>query len=291
VRIIKGSTETIETYPPTLAQASGTPTARIGTPAVAIPDAGSNATVDSVSTTVDADAYEGATQLTVTSATWVKGRKYLATSSTGEVLPIVSDTDGASDTLNLQEPLPAPLLTGSTIKGYRISIALTAEQTASIGRCVVEWTATLNGVSEKWPDQFYVVERDAGYALDAATLSRFSAYARRMKPETDNDLSETIAGAWIRYLAPALLAKTIRPELFVSRQEMIPAHIAACEHYCAQNATSEEQETKDEKRREYGEALTLLLNSETLWINPDSEALTPPDPAAPRDWITVFVTR
>lgn len=275
-RIIKASTETLYTYPPILAQASGTPTARIGTASTPMPDAGSNCTVDTLSTDVAADAYEGSTQLTVTSATWVKGRKYIATSSTGEVFPIVSDTDGASDTLNLQEPIPSALLTGSTIKGYRISITLTADQTSDIGKAAVEWAATLNSVSEKWTDTFYVVERDGGYSLDAEKLSRYSAFCRRVRPDSDNDMSETIDAAWVRYIRPSLLAKGVRPELFISRDELESVHIAACEHHVAQQATDVAQDVREEKRRNFSEAMSLVLQSDSLWVIDDTEVIAEP---------------
>ncbi len=291
-RVLRGSTATLETYPPVLAQATGTPTARIGTASVPLPDAGSNATVDSVSTEVSGDAYAGRVEVAVDSATWVRGRQYIAESTTGDLFPIMASTDGAADTLYLKEPLPTALLTDSTIKGYRISIALTALQTADIGdQCVVEWTATLNGVTMTWSETFEVVARDGAYTLNAVTLSQSSPFCRRMGGDTDPDFSEMIDAAWRRYVKPALLAKGIRPGLFISRDELEPAHIAACEHFAAQNAIDMPADVREEKRREWAQALDLVLSSTTLWIDTAAQDLTPPDPEAPREWAMTTVWR
>lgn len=291
-KVIKGSTETIETYPPILAQATGTPTARIGTPSVSIPTTGSTATVDSLSTDVSGDALAGRTEISVTSATWVRGRKYIATSTTGQVFPIISAQSGASTTLYLQEPLPTALLTGSTIVGYRLSIALTTAQTANIGdQCVVEWTAIIGGVSHVWMDDFAIVYRVGEYTLDHIALTRSSPFCKRLQQDSDADFSEMIDAAWRRYVQPALLAKGIRPELFVSRTVLEPAHIAACEHLAAQSAIDGDAQMREEKRREWSQALDLVLNSETLWIDHTDQSLTPPNPEAARSWTATQVFR
>jgi hypothetical protein len=289
--VLKDSTETIETYPPILAQAMGSPTARIGTPAAGIPDAGSSATADSVSTALTADASEGATSVTVTSATFVRGRRYLLTATTGEVIPATCAKSVTGTTLFLAEPLPMPLLTGSTVLGWRISIALTSAQTASIGRCVAQWTATLGGVSETWADDFEVVERDGGYHLTADILQSSSPYCVRLRPDSDVDFSETIDAGWRLFMRPALLAKGLRPSQFVSREELDAAHVAACELYLAKQYDSDAQR-REEKRRDFSEVLTLVLNSETLWVTEaENDGLTPPDPDAPRPWTFTQVTR
>lgn len=292
-RVLKDSTATIWTYPPVLAQASGTPTARIGTSAVAIPDAGSNATVDSLSTDVSGDANAGRTEVSVASATWIADRKYIATPTTGGTFPILCAVGGASDTLYLKEPLPTALLTGSTIKGYRISIALTAEQTAQIGTGVVEWTATLDGVSYTWADKFEVVERATGttYTLDSVGLSQMSPFCRRLASDHDNDFSEMIESAWRRHIQPALLAKGIKPHLFVSRSELESAHVAACELFAAQSRINFDAAEVEDKRREMSAALEMVLNSTTLWVDSEAEALTPSPVPEQRTWMTTKVTR
>lgn len=290
-RILKDSTSPLWTYPPVLAQATSA-TARIRTPAFDLPDVGSSATVDSTAADVTADALEGAIELAVDSTAWMRGRRYIATSTTGDKFPILAATDGTSDTLDLQEPIPSALLTNSTIEGYRISIALTADQTAELGTaCLVEWTAVIGGQTYTWTDDFAIVARDAAYTLDAITLVQSSPFARRLKPDADRDFSETIDAAWRRYVQPALLAKGIRPHLFISRAELEPAHIAAVEHFLAQDGDSVPQDVRDEKRREYQEALTLALNSESLWIEDEAQNLPPPAPDGPRPWTVTLVTR
>ncbi len=293
-RVLKDSTATLVTYPKTLAQATGTPTARIGTAASAMPavGAGSNCTVDTLSTDVAGDALAGDTEIVVTEATWVRGRQYVATSTTGDVFVIESASDGESDTLYLTEPLPTALLTGSTIEGFRISIALTAPQTASIASAaVVEWTATLDGVSEVWADNFEIVPRVGGYTLDTVSLMKSSPFCKRLQVDADNDFTEMIDAAWRRFVEPALLAKGIKPHLFVSRTELEPAHIAACEHFAAQGQIDGATETREEKRREWAAALDLVLSSTSLWIDDSAQQLAPPDPGAARPWTWSRVER
>ncbi len=290
MNVLKDSTETIETYPPVLAQATGTPTVRVGTPAVGLPDDYVSATVDSVSTALTADADEGDTSLTVTSATFVKGRRYLLTATTGEVIPVTCSKSATGTTLLLADPLPLPMLTNSTVLGWRLSVALLAEQTASIGSCVAEWRAVLGGVTEAWADSFRVVERDGTYHLTGDLLVSSSPYATRLRPDADGDFSELIDAAWRRYLLPALLAKGLRQEQFVSRAELDAAHIAACEYFLSQQY-EEDATRREERKREYNESLTLVLASETLWVTPSSETLSPPDPSAPRPWMVCEVSR
>lgn len=287
-RVLKDSTETIWTYPPILAVASGTPTARIGTQAEGLPTSGSNATVDSVSTTLSADADAGDTRLTVASATWVKGRKYLITATTGEIVPVESLTSGTGTTLDIAEPLPVACASGSTVKGYRISIALTATQTASIGRSVVEWTASLDGVSKTWADYFEVVEFDAGYTLDAATLLASSPYCALKRPDSDADFREMIDAAYRRHIEVALMAKGLSPARLVSRRLLESVHIAACELFLAQQF-EDDQTIRDEKRRDFADQLSLVLNSRDLWVSED-QTLNPPD-EGPRLFNTTMVLR
>jgi hypothetical protein len=292
--VIEDSTETIGTYPPILAQASGTPTVRIGTPASGLDysAAATNATVDSVSTTTNAAASEGSDSVALAGAVaLVKGRRYLFTDATsGEVIPAIAQKGGSLSTFYAAEPFPRALASGSSLKGYFLSVALTADQTASSGPAIAEWTATLNGVSETWRESFRIVKSDGLYTLTSATLTDSSPYAKRMRGDTDEDYSEAIDAAWRRYVLPAIYAKGLRPERIASRELLEPVHIAAVEHFLAQQS-EEDGDKRAEKRTEYGEALTLVLNSHELWVNPESEDVATPDPTAPREWTTVMVTR
>lgn len=290
-RVLRGSTATLETYPPVFAQASAA-TARVRTPTFELPDDGVAAAVDSLSTTIDADADAGEVSLTVASATWVRGRRYVATSTIDERVVLLAGTSGADTTLSLQEPLPTQLQATSTIKGMRISLALTAPQTAELSEaCVVEWTATLDGVEHTWSDDFAIVERNQTYLLDSVKLTQSSPFCRRMQSDADADFSEMIEAAWSRYVELPLLAKGIKPDLIISRSELVPVHIAACEHFAAQSSLDIEQATRDEKKEELNSALSMVLNSTSLWIDDTSQALTPPEPTKVRLYNTTIVSR
>jgi hypothetical protein len=290
--VIEDSTETLETYPPILVQATGTPTARIGSPATGFNPtaAGTACTVDSLSTSVDADAQEGATQLVVSEATWVRGRRYLITTTTGEVFPVVSQTSGLSDTLDVEEPLPRSVLTGATITGWRISVALSSTQTSTRGTGVVEWTATLNGVSRVWEDTWEIVHSDGAYTLTADLLTRQSPYAARMRADSDVDYSEAIDAAWNRFVLPSLMAKQVRPHLISSRKVLEPAHIAAVEYLLAMTQDNDSQ-MRAEKKESFNESMSLILASRDLWVNPDNGDVTTPNPDTARPWSTTEVWR
>ena len=110
-----------------------------------------------------------------------------------------------------------------------------------------------------------------------------------MRGDSDEDFGETIDAAWRRFVLPSLLAKGIRSELFVSRTELEPVHIAACEHFLT--LTSPDQALREELRRAYSVALDLALSSTTLWIDDADQNLQMPDPNAPRAWSHQVVTR
>lgn len=278
-RIIKDSTETLSSYPPILAQATGTPTVRIGTPAVSMPDAGSNATVDSFSTTLSAGADAGDTEMTIASATTVRGRGYLVTPANGEVFAVTAAKSATGTTMYLEEPLPVAVPVNATVSGWRISIALTADQTAELGAAIAEWTAVLGGVTEVWAAPFRIVERAGDYTLNGDTLTRSSPYARHRKLDNDSNYSEAIDAAWRLFIRPALLGQKIRPEMILSQQELEPAHIAAVEHYLAQ-ALEDDATKREEMKRALADALATLWQSRELWVTDETEVIAAPDPAA-----------
>lgn len=287
-RVLKGSTETIFTYPPTLAQASGTPTARVGTPSSGLPapGAGTNCTVDTLSSSLTVNAAEGSTRLTVASAAWVKGRKYLLTATTGEIIVVESLTSGTTTTLDIKEPLPRDVASTSTIVGWRISVALTADQTSSIGRAVVEWTATINSVGEAWADSFEVVHIDGGYSLTADRLTILSPYCKRMRPDSDEDFREVIEAAWARHVEVPLLAKGLSPSRVVSRDVLEALHVTACELFLAEQF---DPALVEQRRGAFADALTLVLNSKDLWVS-TSDSLSSPD-NSPQPWSFCVVSR
>lgn len=290
-RVLRNSTATLVTYPPVHAQASAA-TARIRTPTFDLPDDGAAATVDSLSTTTSAAADEGETSISVASATWARGRRYALTTG-DQRFPILSASDGAETTLVLREPLPMPVASGAAIKGMQVSIALTEAQTAELSdHCLVEWTATIDGEEHVWVDDFAIVERSQSYTLDSIRLSQDSPFCQRMRGDSDADFSEMIDAAWRRYVELPLLAKGIKPHLILSRRELEPVHVAACEHFAAQASLDIDQATRDEKKEELNAALAMVLSSETLWIDTNAQVLTPPpSPSAPRPWNTTVVTR
>jgi hypothetical protein len=309
---IKGQTgQVLVSYPPIVphsAASLSSPLAWIGTPgsALDLTAAGTAATRESDGDGTTSAHEMGDALITVTSAIRTPGFKagyrYVIDNLAGnepiEVMCSLS-IDGSGDPgtgfLGITEPLNAALAASSPVFSHALKITLSADQVASIGRGVVQWRVTYAANEDEsrvltWADSFQVVERASGYTLSAPTLMSFSPYAKNHKPEGDVDYTETIDAAWRRYMEPALLAKGIRPELFVSRTECEAAHIAACEHYLAQQFENE-GDVREEKRREFTEALNLLLNSETLWVGDEAETLTPPEASAPRAYNTTMQVR
>ena len=269
--IQKGSTDALLSYPlvrpvqgHTLGQCTAA-TAKVTTPAVGSP-ASQSATRDTVSTATTADASEGATSLTVTSAAWVRGRRYLLDLTTGEQLIIKAALTATSTTLRLATPLPCAVLTGSTIKGLAVSVALTATDTGTEGEAKVEWTATIGGIAYAWTEHFEIVRRVPRWELDSEELLRRLPEAAALRDRSDMAIDELIDTALEDELRPRLRARKIREADIISTWELVPAHVAAVVVVLARDPTRS-REYRQECESVLEQKIALALQDVDAWYD------------------------
>lgn len=233
-KVLKDSTETLATYPvlsPEGDRVVGVPssaTVRVATAFTAMPTADDNATVDSVNTTVTAAADEGATSITIASATVVAGVKYLVADAGKPPLVVESAHSATGTTLYLKDPLPFALTTSATVKGIRITHALTSGETSLEGPGIAVWTATVAGVEFSWTESFRVVRRVPRIPLTVDDLTRVYPVVLRLRERSDVGLDEVITSAWEYRILHRLAAKGIREEDIVDSEVLRPALALAC---------------------------------------------------------------
>ena len=148
------------------------------------------ATVDTVNTTVAANASEGATSLTLTSATGVTARRhYVVVCDDGERLTVRVRAIRAS-VVDLYQPLPRDVDATSLFYGTRITAPVTSAQATPIGDGYeARWVYTVDGVVTRvntrwsvtrsvWPDAIGTVAGLRDYAGRLLTPERESNHAR-----------------------------------------------------------------------------------------------------------------
>ena len=233
-RVLKDSTETLVAYPtlsPDGRVVVGVPTAatvRVGTTSTAIPTSGDSATIDSVNTTVTAAASEGDTTITTASATYVAGVKYLVQDAGRPPLVVESAHSATGTTLYLKDPLPHALTTSATVKGIRVSHALTTSETSEEGPGIAVWTVTVGGVDYVFSDSFRVVRRITQIPLTVDDLIRTYPVVLRLRERSDVGLDEVIASAWEYRVLHRLAAKGVRDEDIVDAEVLRPLLALAC---------------------------------------------------------------
>lgn len=292
-QIVQGQAATLVSYPPRLAKASSA-TARVSTPSKDLPTVGAAAVVDSLTATTIATAARGSTTLLLTAAvSLIRGRQYVVIDAiTGARVVIESTTAGSSDVIKLASPLPIDIEGGSSVIGYACTFALTSgEVGTTIGRCVAVWEATIDGEPIAWAQDARVVRRLVNHTLTASDIEKWSPYAVQLKPNGDDDWTETIGAAWARYMLPALLAKGVQPERIVSWEVLTPWHIAAIEMHIAMITPEPSADVRAEKKAALVEARDLALQSMRFWVDTSDDLTKPQDSTEPQSWSITYVSR
>ncbi len=194
--VLEDSTEELVFYPPAqfMAQASAA-TIRVGTPAVAMPDATTVASVDSVSASTNAAADAGDDTLAFAAdPTCTPDRLYLLEHSSFDPLPVLVKATGA--TVQLSEPLPVDVPSGATLKGIAITHSLSTAQTETSGVCVAQLTGTFGGVGRAWSHRFRIYPRNFEQRLTAVDLLVLAPEMESLRQSTDLTFSEAIAGGY-----------------------------------------------------------------------------------------------
>lgn len=269
-RVLIGSTQTLESYGPTLGQPSAA-TVTLRTPAVDF-EAAVNATRDTFSTTTSSAGSEGDESLAIVSASPMRGRFYLVELADGGQLPVRATNDGTGVTvLRLENPLPRAVASGATVKGAMVSLALTALQTEVKGECIARWSATIGGVVYKWDQPFDVVEVFQFYTLQAAKL--FSAYPMlyRMALPVDLDLGEAIANAWDYNVLPMLEAKGMHLNKIKSTHALEPVHALAVVVHLLSMDESKPADFVAAWQERFEQSVERALARRTFWYDVSDE--------------------
>jgi hypothetical protein len=236
-KILKGSTQTLVSYPRVSAGGSlilAQPTSvevQITTPAStpATVDTFASATVDTLSTTTSSDAAEGAVRIPLATALETfKGRSYLVENEEGTVHVVECGYTTDDNDIWLAGPLLSAVESGSLVKGWACSKALTSAQTATCGNGTATWKAVIDGVTYQWAQSFRVVRRIVSSTLTPQRLIADAPALIGGRGRNDLNLEKLIDAAWRHEVLPLLHARGIKEEDIVSVEELEPLHLAAC---------------------------------------------------------------
>lgn len=297
-RILLGSTQSLVSYPrvaPGGAFLRGVPssaTVRIGTVADSMPSVGVSATVDSVSTTATQAALEGATSITVASMTAVLGRRYLVQPATGSAyVEVVSATAGvlSASALTLAEPLPLAVASGAAVKGWAVTKALTAAQTAEPGSGLAIFKATVDGVDYEWSHEFRIVRRIPTSVLTPTRLTQAWPSVRQMRSRQDVDFEETIEAAWGHRILPFLAANGIDAEDVTSVDVLEPLHAVGCVLQLVEGNPAVPRELVESIQRRWERLSETTLARKDWWETPQDSQPTrrPEEKPAARSGLTL----
>lgn len=204
--------------------------------------------------------------------------------------PISADAftggDANAVTLYLMSPLVNDVPIGSELRGFQVSRALTALETADAGRGVIDWRILdgSNAVLAEWVESFTVAHRVPRWELDDDELQRRMPEVLALRDQNDVTLEETREAALEEELLPRLRAKrdqngnAIREERIESTWALVPAYVAAVRLHLANNDSSSTAERRAELRAELDAKVTLAMSDIDAWYTvPEIENPSPAD--------------
>lgn len=287
-QILEDSTETLEDYAPLEPGlgALSSVTVRVRTPSTSLPavDEAEAATADSVSTTIGAAASKGATSITVASATGIaEGRQYaIGLGAVDDDSVVVKVRRQVGTTLTLTEGLPVAVAQSDTLKGFRVSHALTADETETSGEGLAVWKAAYaSGETRTWDQQFWVVRQRLHHTLTVTRLTSKYPQVLRLRPPTDEKLQEVIDAAWEDRVIPALEGRNIDVWTIKSAARLEPVVATACVLHLVLADAASTPEYVERAEKDYESALELALRGRHFWIdapddrNPQADDDTP----------------
>jgi hypothetical protein len=266
--IEKGRAEVLTLYPPRqfLARPSAADI-RVGTPAVAMPDAGNEtsitANIDATNTTVAAAVTRGADTLTLTSASDVTvGRRFLVTSLGRHQQVRVRAKDGT--TVYLFEPLRDDVATAATFVGLAVTHTLTTAQTALVGLGEIVYRLTLLGTVRRLDEKLRIEDRLFALTLTEDDLVSSMPEVRRLREAADLTLDSVIRTAWEDYVRVELGARKIIADRIMTPSALEPAIKEACVLVLMRGASRPSEDIKDQEQRLY-QKINRLFDGKDLW--------------------------
>lgn len=274
--ILKDSTQSVIGYPPQYARGLGKISAvthKVRTPSTDFQSAAESATYDTVDTTINAAAAEGATSVSVASATGITaGREYVIGLNASANEPMIVRVASVSGTtVYLDEPLPYAAASSDLFFGWRVSHALLATETDVEGEGLIIWNATIGGETVTWEDQFRVVRQGVGYGLNATRLTELMPMVRALQEPQDGTYEETIKAAWDLYLVPRLTGRGLRVQRIHSWNYLEPAHAVACAYHLVRNSRRADSDELERWKAELAAAMDDALGAVDFWYDDTGE--------------------
>lgn len=232
-RILRASTQTLVSYPRLhpadmlLGQPSSV-TVNLQTPAQQSTTYAA-AVADSISTTTQGAHAEGVDHITLASSVaLVAGRRYLVALADGRFIDVEALAGGTTNTLYTAEPLPCAIANGSAVKGFAVSVDLTAAQTDQVGDALALWRATVSGSTYEWSQSFRIVNKVTAPKLTPTMLTHAYPLMASLRDTNDIDYEATIDAAWDHRVVPLLAARKILDEDVIADEALVPLHALAC---------------------------------------------------------------
>lgn len=231
------------------------------------------ATVDSVDTTIGADASRGARSLTVADSTGIAaGVRYLLTDS-GQVADIeVKSVSGT--TIYLVTPLTFAASSGATFKGYRLTYSLTATHTQDRGdNFRATWTYTVGAATYAEDSLFDVVSAVEYYPTTLADVAARHPRIPDLLYDGDLDGFELLRTAWVQRVVPQMDAKGLRIERIRDLANLVPYHVAIVNELVAENEamTDADRIEQYELAKRNSEAMLSLYSADVDWYDDDDD--------------------
>jgi hypothetical protein len=252
---------------------------RIQTPSHPMPATWTAAQLDSFTESLSVASREGETFLTVSSLATplaTDGRLYYVFTASGERFSVkltdIQSVGIGSYRLHLADPLPMALPIGTNIGGYAVFYDFDATEVTNQGECIARWQVDIRVgadiVQHVWDEPFLIVNAETNYTLNSASLVRTYPMVDRLRPPTDEDLTEIIKTGWTNYLRSDLEGKGIKANQIKSWERLEAAHAAACVYHLVLTDERQDAEYRETWRTNYAHQCDLMFASIRFWYSP-----------------------
>ena len=270
IRVVKNTNETITFYHPfDVREVPLTAVGRIGTPAEAMPAAGSETsfTVDSLFETVTEASNEGDSHITFASSIGATlGRFYLLKSATGNTAIVEVLRDGTR--VQLASALQFPVEIGDTLHGIAITTSLDSGQTEQTGTGLINCEVSFGAHKISFQEEFEILNFYPNLSLTWGKLKAAHPIVEIIKPRDGTTTTrDHLFYAWEYNLKPDLAARGIDPEFVKSWNVFEPVHALAVVLALTKYNSPNDDERIKEARIEYWQRLKSVLDSPKNWYS------------------------
>lgn len=231
------------------------------------------ATVDSVSTTLASDTARGARQIAVASATGITaGVKYMLVDSGRELEIEVRSVSGT--TVYLVQPLTFAASSGATVKGHRLTYALTTTHTQNKDdNYRAHWSYVIATVTYTEDSLFDVVAAVEYYPTTIRdVIARHPRIADLLQTH-DLDGFELLRTSWQQRVIPQMDAKGLRIERIKDLSNLIPYHVAIINEMIAEHEAMIDGDriTQLDIARQNSDNMLALYSTDVDWYDEDDD--------------------